>query len=391
MNPIPTLPAATDTSLTSTDNSDLTLGTGLPSTTLIDLDTTSASQITSFEQILNQLPEIQTDLTITDINSSPVMTDATLEIQPEQHLDQVIADLDSLLDQIPLQVPLPATQQTSGLNPQTQQATVIRQTVHSAPLAVQTSLKTSGPILADPLVSQSQLSQDLTELTSTLNPATAESVNIEKPTTSLTDIDPTKTVFHQIMNTDMQAMPDVVELNRLAVADQPVSGLQPASGQAVSMQTTSIQSSTSASELTADIDIPVGQKGWSEAVGQKVSVMLNQKLDTASLQLDPPELGPLNIEMNVDQQEVRLTIVTHHATTKDALDQTLPRLREMLENEGYQLTDSQIDYQSSNQQERDADQRQAHQPASTSTVVADNSQHQTSMTIPQEGGLDAYA
>lgn len=90
---------------------------------------------------------------------------------------------------------------------------------------------------------------------------------------------------------------------------------------------------------SAAVPVPVGKPGWSEAVVDKVMWFSAQQLSSAEIQLNPPELGPLQVRVSTHQDQTSVYFSSHHAAVRDALDQTLPRLREMMDNQGIQLLD----------------------------------------------------
>ncbi|WMN54758.1 flagellar hook-length control protein FliK [Vibrio fluvialis] len=68
--------------------------------------------------------------------------------------------------------------------------------------------------------------------------------------------------------------------------------------------------------------------------------------------MDPPELGRLHIRMNMhgDGASVQFTVSNQQA--RDALEHSMPRLREMLAQQGVQLADTSVQQQNSGQQQR---------------------------------------
>nr|QIH43238.1 hypothetical protein G5S32_10590 [Vibrio ziniensis] len=89
-----------------------------------------------------------------------------------------------------------------------------------------------------------------------------------------------------------------------------------------------------------------------EQMAERVQVMLSKNLKNIDIRLDPPELGRLHIRMNMngDGATVHFTVANQQA--RDALEQSMPRLREMLNNQGVQLGDTSVQQQSSGQQQR---------------------------------------
>lgn len=60
----------------------------------------------------------------------------------------------------------------------------------------------------------------------------------------------------------------------------------------------------------------------------------------------------MRIVIQSDQASVVFT--SKNGWVRDALDQTLPRLREMMEDQGINLTDANVSYQSANRQQQDS-------------------------------------
>ena len=87
------------------------------------------------------------------------------------------------------------------------------------------------------------------------------------------------------------------------------------------------------------LGVPMGQAGWSEAVVNKVMWMSSQNVKSVEIQLDPAELGPLEIRIQTRGQEHQVQFVSQHAGVRDALEGQMHRLREMFTQQGASLVD----------------------------------------------------
>lgn len=85
------------------------------------------------------------------------------------------------------------------------------------------------------------------------------------------------------------------------------------------------------------INLPVSEAGWDTALSERVLLMTNNRLQNARIQLSPAELGPVRVELTVDDNTASVTFHAPHAMTREAIEQALPRLREMLAESGLQL------------------------------------------------------
>ncbi len=88
---------------------------------------------------------------------------------------------------------------------------------------------------------------------------------------------------------------------------------------------------------------------WQNGVGEKVLWMAAQNIQSAEVQLDPPELGQLHIKITIGQESASVNFISPHASVREALDASAFRLREMFQQEGLDLVDVGVSDQSSRQ------------------------------------------
>lgn len=101
-----------------------------------------------------------------------------------------------------------------------------------------------------------------------------------------------------------------------------------------------------------------GNPAWGQAVSDRVVWLASQNGKVAEIRLDPPELGSLNVKLEIKNEQVSVVFNTPHASVKESLEQSLPKLREMFAEQGLELADSSVEDQSSQQRE-DTQQREA--------------------------------
>lgn len=100
-----------------------------------------------------------------------------------------------------------------------------------------------------------------------------------------------------------------------------------------------------------NLDVPLHQPGWDRALGNRVQWMVNQNVQMAELRLNPPNLGPLEVRLQMDGDRTHITFVTPQAAVRDAVDAALPRLREMFAEGGLSLGDVTVSHQDAGQGE----------------------------------------
>lgn len=80
------------------------------------------------------------------------------------------------------------------------------------------------------------------------------------------------------------------------------------------------------------------EAGYGDALGDHLAWMAAQKLSHAQLRVSPEHLGPIDIRIQLDGREVRAEFHSPHAEVRQTLEASLPRLRELLGQQGLQLT-----------------------------------------------------
>lgn len=112
------------------------------------------------------------------------------------------------------------------------------------------------------------------------------------------------------------------------------------------------QGSTTASRLDnavvqSPLQLAQHQTNTAEVLSERVNMMLSKNLKHVDIRLDPPELGRMQIKlsMNNDQASVQFTVTNQAA--REMVEQSLPRLREMMQQQGLQLAQSSVQHQDS--------------------------------------------
>lgn len=82
---------------------------------------------------------------------------------------------------------------------------------------------------------------------------------------------------------------------------------------------------------------PVGQNGWAEDVGSKLIWMTNRGESKAELVITPPNLGKVEVSINMNGDQATAQFLASTREAKEALEQALPRLRELMAQSGVNL------------------------------------------------------
>ncbi|WP_338363086.1 flagellar hook-length control protein FliK [uncultured Pseudoalteromonas sp.] len=106
---------------------------------------------------------------------------------------------------------------------------------------------------------------------------------------------------------------------------------------------------------------------------ERVSSMLSISNKEAEIRLDPPEMGSMQIRIRSDAEQAQINFVVQNQQAKEALEQSMPRLREMLAEQGIDLGESAISYgQSGNEQSDEGEGQSQGQMANKNTAQDQN-------------------
>ena len=96
---------------------------------------------------------------------------------------------------------------------------------------------------------------------------------------------------------------------------------------------------------------------WGRAMGERAIMMAQHGPKVAQIQLDPPELGAMQIRIHMQGgDQVSVSFTSPNPMVREALEQQMPRLREMFADQGLNLQDSSVADQSSQQRSGQHDQ-----------------------------------
>ena len=124
-------------------------------------------------------------------------------------------------------------------------------------------------------------------------------------------------------------------------------------GAMVDSAATFSQLSPVGNSLSSSISASIQSPQWGQQMTEQVSVMLRGGVQQAEIKLNPANLGPMEIKLSLNDDQASVSFVAQHAPVRDALDAALPRLREMLEEQGLNLADVDVSTQDEQQQAED--------------------------------------
>ena len=127
---------------------------------------------------------------------------------------------------------------------------------------------------------------------------------------------------------------------------------------------------------------------FDDAIGARVGWLADQKIGHAHIRISPDHMGQIEVKLQMDGDRVHASFTAANADVRHALESSLPRLREMLGEQGMQLAHADVGQQ---QNESPAQ----HAPRGDSNASTGGSAESPDLTagrtLRMRGLLDAYA
>lgn len=142
-----------------------------------------------------------------------------------------------------------------------------------------------------------------------------------------------------------------------------------------------------------DKPVNIQQPDGQQQLAEKVRWMVNARNSMAEIRLDPPELGSMQVRVNVSGDSASVSFVVQSPQAKDMLMNAEPRLRDMLAEQGISLGESFVSQQ---QQQGSNSDGEGSQSGEGSSHLAGEMGEETSiieqpLTRQAQGGIDDYA
>lgn len=93
---------------------------------------------------------------------------------------------------------------------------------------------------------------------------------------------------------------------------------------------------------------------WAEEFGTRIALMVRANESSASLQLSPVDLGPMDVSVTIKDSQASIHFGAAQAETRALIEASIPRLREMLAAQGFNLMDASVSQGFSRQTRGDA-------------------------------------
>ncbi|KQQ75804.1 flagellar protein [Xanthomonas sp. Leaf131] len=132
----------------------------------------------------------------------------------------------------------------------------------------------------------------------------------------------------------------------------------------------------------------MGSDNFDDAIGARMSWLADQKIGHAHIKVTPNEMGPVEVRLHLDGDKVNASFTSANAEVRQALEQSLPRLREMLGQNGFQLGQADVGQQ---QQSQSGNRNGGNGDGNGLSLDDSPPVGIPSVVLRQRGLLDAYA
>ena len=213
---------------------------------------------------------------------------------------------------------------------------------------------------ANPALTDTQLSQMRSQLTTGLEEMRAQLKQGHQPAIDLAalvqqtvqDVAPENT-----QNIALPVMQDVQQLSQLASMAGMSQGQEQQLGELITVardvlvhETRQQHGDTLKSmqqQSVFDKPVNVQQTQGQQQIAEKIRWMVNGRQSMAEIRLDPPEMGSMQIRLNVSGDSASVSFVVQSQQAKEALNEAMPRLRDMFSEQGLDLGESFVSQQNS--------------------------------------------
>ncbi|WP_338454144.1 flagellar hook-length control protein FliK [uncultured Alteromonas sp.] len=191
--------------------------------------------------------------------------------------------------------------------------------------------------------------------------------------------------FMQLVNGTQQSAHQVLQSELVSIDSQMTENNQ------VRAESTKAQLQFEGADKPVNILKPEGQ----QQLHEKIRWMVNARNSMAEIRLDPPELGSMQVRVNVSGDAASVSFIVQSQHAKDALADAMPRLKDMLAEQGINLGESEVRKDNSSQNGDGSGQQLAGNGVPSQDIDGEFDEGSTvieqSVTREAKGGIDYYA
>lgn len=105
------------------------------------------------------------------------------------------------------------------------------------------------------------------------------------------------------------------------------------------------------------VNTPLNDAQWTQDFSNQVVWLAKNDQQTAQININPPQLGPIQISLSLNGDQASAVFTSPHAEVRQAIEDAMPRLREMMAGAGIDLGQTNVGAQLAKQQDGNPSQR----------------------------------
>ena len=147
-------------------------------------------------------------------------------------------------------------------------------------------------------------------------------------------------IFEKLIASSQRAAQDNLPGNETAIFAAETTPSETSNASLASLASGNLATKQSRDGLSADqsgIHTHLRESSWSQQFGEKIVWLAKNDQQSAQININPPELGPVQITLNLSGGEAKVTFASPHMEVRQAIENSLPQLKEMLSSAGINL------------------------------------------------------
>lgn len=129
---------------------------------------------------------------------------------------------------------------------------------------------------------------------------------------------------------------------------------------------------------------PLSHPEWNKDLGDRIVWMTSRAIPAAEIRLNPQHLGPISVRVDVVDDQATVVFTAQHALTREALESSIPKLREMMNSQHLNLAEVNVSHGASSEQGRSQAQNFAQTAEGQRQNMADGGSVETIDDVEQE-------
>lgn len=121
----------------------------------------------------------------------------------------------------------------------------------------------------------------------------------------------------------------------------PVSGIPPAAANA-NPPASGLDKLMAGDARSNGVNAHLHSASWPQQFGEKIVWLARNEQQSAQLTINPPQLGPIQISLNLSGDQASIAFASPHAEVRQAIESAMPQLKEMLSSAGISLGQSNV-------------------------------------------------